>query len=627
MKKNVLFLFLSLVVFGLHAQKIVTRINSPASLAGTKIFAGADFGADLSSGLWTADAILAEPLLACTDITNAGAMAGKIAVIERGICFFDEKALRAQQAGAIAVVIINHGDFSNRGGPPYTLFVAFPNIAAQVTIPCVMLGYDDNLALKAAFAAGQTVNISLGALPRQENDLSIYTNVLPNYSETYAFNPVWGAIPEGMAKAEGQNVFQPGGFFRNEGTATIDNANLEFSISRGGTEMFKTITNDNVSVEVDSIIGLLNTPYDLSNLSPGNKVGNYSIRYEVRNDKPDPVDFDNVYNTSFNITTNILSKSRFNTSTKAPFASQYWGGGTGYRGLMNAFQIRCGAGTTFDSLFTAIASNEPLAGMFVEGRIYKVNDLNGDNDITNDELELVAIGAYSFPNNVSGNFGTIRIGLDDLVGDPTTPYTVDSDDALYFMSIEYPGGANSCFMAYDVDLFQRQYFNYKNNLQELSLTDYPYISVNATDATTGGPDLANAGLFYIDANGDGTPQDQEIAFFAPSTSLEMNNYNPSTVCLEGVAVKDISDLLGVQLELSPNPTRDQINVHFTLPKSSAVQYQIIGMDGRVMIEKTEQQIAREFNSKINVGHLTSGTYIFKILTEMGYIKKSFVKMN
>jgi len=627
MKKNVLLLLMLMCSIHIFSQKIVTRVNSPAHLAGTKIFAGADFGADISSNLWTADAVLAEPLLACTDITNPSALAGKIAVIERGICFFDEKALKAQQAGAIAVIIINHGDLTNRGGPPYTLFVAFPNIAAQVTIPCVMLGYDDNLALKVAFAAGQTVNISIGALPRQDNDLVIYTNVLTDYSETYAFNPVWGAFPEGMTRLSGQYIFQPGCFFRNDGTATIDNVNLEVAINRAGTEVFKHVTNDNISVELDSIRGLLNNPFDLSTVNPGIKIGNYGIRYEVGNDQPDPVDFDNVYRTSFEVTDNILSKSRFNIAAKAPLAGQYWGGGTGYRAVMNAFQLNCGIGTTFDSIFTAVASLEPLAGLYVEGRIYKVNDINGDNDITSDELELVAVGSYVFPNTFTGSFGTVRMGLDDLVGDPTDPYIVDSDDALYFLSVEYPGGSNTFYHAYDVDLSQRQYFNYKDNLQELSLTDYPYLSVTATDGTTGGPDLSMAGLFYVDSNGDGAPQDEEVAYFSPSAALEMNNYNPSILCLEGVGVKDISDLLDVALELSPNPTKEQLQVKFTLPKTSAVQYQIIGMNGQVVLEKSEKLISREFNSNINVAHLSAGTYVLKILTEVGYIKKSFVKMN
>jgi hypothetical protein len=45
---------------------------------------------------------------ACVALTNADQLAGNIALIRRGGCFFDQKVLRAQQAGAIAVIIANN---------------------------------------------------------------------------------------------------------------------------------------------------------------------------------------------------------------------------------------------------------------------------------------------------------------------------------------------------------------------------------------------------------------------------------------------------------------------------------------------------------------------------------------
>ncbi len=166
-----------------------------------------------------------------------------------------------------------------------------------------------------------------------------------------------------------------------------------------------------------------------------------------------------------------------------------------------------------------------------------------------------------------------------------------------------------------------QYFN-KRQLQELSLT----IIHIFLQSTTGQPVATFNAVIYVIPS-DGAPQDEEVAYFSPSAALEMNNYNPSILCLEGVGVKDISDLLDVALELSPNPTKEQLQVTFTLPKNSAVHYQIIGMNGQVVLEKTEKLIAREFNSSIHVAHLSAGNYVLKILTEVGYIKKAFVKMN
>ena len=279
MKRILLFAFLLTMVSGLSAQKVVCLVNSPANIAGDKVFVPAGYGADLSTGTWTADAVIAEPLLACGALTNAAAMAGKIALIERGTCNFDQKCLNAQNAGAIGVVVMNHNITASRGGAPFVMGVATANIASQVTIPCVMVGYDVNVALKAAIAAG-AVNITLGVVTKQENDLAMYTKVTTNYTEPYIFNSSWGAIPQGLLRADDDFPFQPGGFFNNIGSKDQTNVNLTATITKGGSEVFKNTTTDNITVEVDSTICLLNDAFVL-NKESGNRIGSYQCTYNV----------------------------------------------------------------------------------------------------------------------------------------------------------------------------------------------------------------------------------------------------------------------------------------------------------------------------------------------------------
>lgn len=612
MKRLLLFSILCTLVTGLSAQKVITRVNSPASIAGTKNFVAATFGGDVTAGVITADATCAVPIIACGALTNAAEVSGKIALIDRGTCAFVDKCLNAQNAGAVAVIVFNN----IAGAVPFGM----GGTSLDITIPCVMLSFEDGVALKAACAAGEPINITIGALPRQENDLAIYNNVLPNYSETYVFNPQWGAIPNKEITTAGEFFYLPGGFFRNEGTATIDNINLSLDISKDGNQVNSQITDDNVSLEVDSISGLLFDGFDFSTLpADATRIGRYNIAYAVGNGQPDPIDSDNKYSTYFNVTDNIYSKGRFNTTTKIGQVAQYWGGGTEFRELLSPMTLRYAKGATIDSLFTAIASNEPLAGVFVEGRLYKFNDLNGDNDITNDELELVAIGAYSFPQDYAATTGNIRFGLDDLVGDPTTPYTVEDDNVLYFASVSYPGGANTFFNGYDIEFSQRNYFRFKESLMELDITDYPYLSVRAQDATTGGPDIVNAGLFYVDANGDGTAQDQEIAFFSPTIAIEVNYQEINT--------KDISGDLGVQIELSPVPAKDLMVAKFSLPEAGKVNYQIISSNGNLVLSQDDKITAKDFTTTFNLNGLAAGTYYLKINTDKGYIKKAFMKVN
>ena len=51
--------------------------------------------------------------MAARALTNAAAIAGKIALVDRGICGFTIKVKNAQNAGAIGVVVAN-----NVGGRP-----------------------------------------------------------------------------------------------------------------------------------------------------------------------------------------------------------------------------------------------------------------------------------------------------------------------------------------------------------------------------------------------------------------------------------------------------------------------------------------------------------------------------
>jgi hypothetical protein len=73
--------------------------------------------------------------------------AGKIALIQRGACYFGSKALRAQQAGAIAVIVWNHvGDQLVEGSSPSEAFA----IPSEVTIPYIFVGMSTGTALADA---------------------------------------------------------------------------------------------------------------------------------------------------------------------------------------------------------------------------------------------------------------------------------------------------------------------------------------------------------------------------------------------------------------------------------------------------------------------------------------------
>lgn len=95
-----------------------------------------------------------DPNDGCEPVTNSGDLAGKIAVIRRGVCEFGFKALVAQNAGAIAVVVIN-----NVEGPP--IVMGGGEFGDQVTIPVLMVSDVTGAAIVAELDAGNTVNSTM----------------------------------------------------------------------------------------------------------------------------------------------------------------------------------------------------------------------------------------------------------------------------------------------------------------------------------------------------------------------------------------------------------------------------------------------------------------------------------
>lgn len=134
-------------------------INSPAIIARSYNSSGATFGSPLPSTPITADIVLAIdntfPMNnACETLTNNTSMSGKIALIQGdNICSATTKVENAQNAGAIAAIIIN-----SYSGPP----VQLTGTNSNITIPVVQVSVEDGDSIKTQVSLG-TVNGSIGA--------------------------------------------------------------------------------------------------------------------------------------------------------------------------------------------------------------------------------------------------------------------------------------------------------------------------------------------------------------------------------------------------------------------------------------------------------------------------------
>ncbi|MCH2225393.1 MAG: T9SS-dependent M36 family metallopeptidase [Crocinitomicaceae bacterium] len=134
-------------------------INSPSVLAGDYEAVPGTIGASLPVIPVTADIAIfddgvgPENYDACEDLAVPGSMNGKIAIMIRGNCQFGEKIMRAQNSGAVAVLVVN-----NSGGPTISMGGTDPGI----TIPAVMITQALGASIISEIEAGGTVNGSLG---------------------------------------------------------------------------------------------------------------------------------------------------------------------------------------------------------------------------------------------------------------------------------------------------------------------------------------------------------------------------------------------------------------------------------------------------------------------------------
>ena len=127
-------------------------VTTPPAVAGTYSAGGAQFGGGTQGlsgpvvrALDAADAAGPATTDACSPLTNAIAVNGNIAIVDRGTCLFVEKAVNVQAAGADAMIVVNDaGDDT----------ITMAGIDPTVTIPSIFIGQTDGEAIVAQLGLG-----------------------------------------------------------------------------------------------------------------------------------------------------------------------------------------------------------------------------------------------------------------------------------------------------------------------------------------------------------------------------------------------------------------------------------------------------------------------------------------
>jgi minor extracellular serine protease Vpr len=145
---------------GKAARALTAGAFTVGHFVGAELRVGAAVYGAATGDFETVDSDLTAPLgvvlsgtslsTACTALP-AGSLAGKIAVISRGACTFSQKIRNAQDAGALAAIVVN-----NVGGDPTAMGLG--GIPNEPTIPAYMVALANRDALIAA--NGQTATIT-----------------------------------------------------------------------------------------------------------------------------------------------------------------------------------------------------------------------------------------------------------------------------------------------------------------------------------------------------------------------------------------------------------------------------------------------------------------------------------
>lgn len=189
---------------GLIAGVVSLEVTEPSSIAGALPTVSAAFGPSVAGTitgtvvLGTDDTINGPSATDCCGaLTNASSVNGKITLIDRGDCNFTVKVKNAQDAGAVAVIMVN-----NAGDD----LVTMSGEDATITIPSVFIGQTNGQRIKDALAQGVQVRLEGLATPDTSFDTTVIVHEFAHGVTTRLTggpsdaNSLDGTIPGGMGE-------------------------------------------------------------------------------------------------------------------------------------------------------------------------------------------------------------------------------------------------------------------------------------------------------------------------------------------------------------------------------------------------------------------------------------------
>ena len=585
-------------------------VSEPAVIAGPMVYtitndgsgAQGEWGGAITSPIFNKELMMAPgDSLGCQAIA-AGTMTGKIALIWRGDCEFGHKALNAENAGADAVVIVNH----TAGGP---VGMGAGAQGANVTIPVIMISKEDGQRIwDRLVGQSETVKVSFKTWGfGHTSDLGILHGGMGIW---HSF-----AVPHHQLASSNGNPLAykgyDGAFVANFGSAPQVNVTLRSELTFTPTGQTSTLVReDSVSIPVfppqDSVYAIaIDNPYDLH---PGG-TGRYDLTYSVQSSVPDQFTGDNSATYSVHVTDNLFSKSRFDFERNQPIATIY----TRYAGTPNGepsalygnlyYNAVGGYHATSSQFSISKGADFPtLENTIVNGFIFKWNDANGDSIVVLGEMELVGQGQKAFSAADSGGH-FFEMEWEDPITQQVVPLEADT---WYWVAMDVPMDA---FVGFDgvASYYPRSFIRHHASTP---YNEFPSVAINFDAGTMQTASNLVPQHFLFDggaitahgilASDTGVRFSQQKNGYIPAISLRTSLWPTSVSNVTETAFK---------VDLYPNPAKDVVNIALNLDQTpSSVGVTLLDMTGKRL---GTHQFAGTMNGSVQVPvqHLPNGVYL------------------
>ena len=569
-------------------------VNSPAAVSGIKTVTYAPWSKRITTPIVNTGVIKGLDTLGAAALTNAAALSGKIALLYRGGGVnFTDKALRAQTAGAVGLIIVNNipGEPVGMGGTP----------SSTVNIPVVMVsdvvGAAITQQLRNSVAVNATIgNWSLGL----SHDLSVI--------DGFASMPNALNIPE-FLWSNSQNVLPyknyAGAAVGNFGTSgTETNITVKDSIVwnplSGSPSLAQSNTYSIASIVKDSIKFGFGTNANSYYLTPAGK-GRYDYYTKLSYANTDGAPDDNINMFSQYINDSVYCKSRYNYTRNEPMVTisiQPLGSTDPFNMGPMLFTTRKAA---INSMKFYLATNDPnLDGKVASSLVFKwIDGANGgdiDSLIEGIEIETVGFASRGFGAGDTSSYYTM-IPFDANDGKDGVP--LDSN-AWYWTSIQAPGGT---FLGVDENI---SYYTRVFAQRQFGISDYPEGAFFGGFGDIQGVQGAAVITFPFGGANNGQLDILNTLYDrynqTPAVALNMARTRVAT------AVNTVKANIG-SVSIYPNPsTAGYFTVDLNLNKASnRVTYRLVDGLGRMVSEVVHTNVQNEKFQYTTTG-LAAGNY-------------------